>query len=138
MEEGRGIESALLFGVFGTRTAVLQITIPWNLLKTSSSSYPIPYPAQSISLCLTYQYSRIDILAVSDKYSFSLEMKWKENILPLSKFNCRLSLPKILRLQVPNITHNSPRRHQPNQVHCKRLPEIFLKVITRNIEGKHG
>lgn len=40
----------LLFSVFGTGTVVFQIAIPWNLLKTSSSSYHVPHSVQSIQL----------------------------------------------------------------------------------------
>jgi hypothetical protein len=50
-KRGREGGNLLLFSVFGTRTVVFQIAIPWNLLKASSSSYHVSYSVQSILLC---------------------------------------------------------------------------------------
>jgi hypothetical protein len=45
-KKGRERGNSLLFSVFGTRTVVFQIAIPWNFLKTSSSSYHVSYSAK--------------------------------------------------------------------------------------------
>ena len=42
--------------------------------------------------------------------------------IPLCKLNGCLSRFYILRLQVPNITHNSPGCHKLQQMHCEGLP----------------
>jgi hypothetical protein len=99
-ERERERSDALFLCVFWARAIMLQIAIPRNLLKTSSSSYHVPYSAQSIALSIKSYFLNPGMFVEKGKLS--------KLMLPFSKFDRCLSFPEILRFQEPDITNNSP------------------------------